>query len=832
MTETTGGAPHIARDAGVEATQRLIEAVVEADSRMRRRLDFVSEAIFEVDGLGALVYVNRAWTTLTGRPESGSHGRLVWDEFAEDYRGAVREVVAGSAARVTVPLLREDGSRVWVRLSATPMLDGGAIGALDDISDEIATRDELAMLSAVARSTDSPVMITDSGGRIDWVNPAFELRTGYTLAEVRGRRPGAVLQGPETDPRAVARLRTAIRGGRSISEELINYTKSGEPYWALLQITPVTDDEGAVTRFVGLQSETTERRRYEQQILDHTSELEARVVARTADLAKAKDAAESAVQAQGAFLAMMSHEIRTSLNAIVGLSRLCLGTDLDARQRDYVVKTDRAAQNLVRIVNDVLDFSKIEADALELEFRPVDLRAVLANVDAVVGSLARDKGLEFVVDDAVADPTGLVGDPFRLEQVLLNLGGNAVKFTASGQVRIGARTTSVTDEQVTLEFRVTDTGIGLQPDELDRMFDAFAQAESSTSRRFGGTGLGLTISKRLIERMGGEIAVTSAPGEGTTFVVTVPLARAGSSDGDPGADADLDVRSDRHLGRLVGARILVAEDDPFAEQIIRETLAAAGAHVTIARRGQDVLDRVDHDDVFDIVLMDVQLPDMDGLEVTRRLRADAMAAGLIVIAMTAGTGIGDRDACRGAGMDDFESKPVVPERLFATLARWLPDRDVSAADEAPRSVDPVPDVAPAPPKGMAEMLRADSAQLRRLAALSIAPLDSSGLLAMLNGDHDQLVRLIALFLETSREALDRIDTAWARRDLVALSHIVHPLKASASTVGASPLASLCRDIETACQGGDLVGAERLLARLRPTFERVAAAVDAAGGGAG
>jgi len=276
----------------------------------------------------------------------------------------------------------------------------------------------------------------------------------------------------------------------------------------------------------------------------------------------------------------------------------------------------------------------------------------------------------------------------------------------------------------------------------------------------------------------------------------------------------------------------VAEDDAFAEQIIRETLDAAGARVTIARRGGDVLDRVDREAAFDIVLMDVQLPDIDGLEVTRRLRADANAAGLIVIAMTAGTDACERDACRNAGMDDFEPKPVVPERLFATLARWLPDRDVSESEAPALSLAAVPGTTEARPVGMAGVLRADSAQLRRLAALSIAPLDSSHLLAILNDDRDQLARLIALFVETASETLDRIDVAWTRRDLVALSHLVHPLKASAATVGAGPLASLCRDIETTCQGGDPAGTERLLARLRPTFDRVVAAVAVTGNVAG
>lgn len=822
------------REVGVEATHRLIEAVVDADERMRRHVDFVSDAIFETDEDGRLLFVNRAWSDLTGCSQEGSLGRHLVGRFVESDRAAVGRLVGRDrvAGRATAQLIRRDGTTVWVQVSARAFDGGGALGAITDISEERATRDELAMLSAVARVAQSPVLVTDAGGTIEWVNEAFERRTGYTRDEAVGHRPGALLQGPESDVRTIGRIRDAIRAGRPVAEEMINYTKSGEAYWAFLQITPVVADDGAVTRFVGLQTETTERRRYEQEILDHTSELEARVVARTAELARAKDDAESAVLAQGAFLATMSHEIRTSLNAISGLTRLALETDLDARQRDYVVKTDRAARNLMRIVNDVLDYSKIEADALELEHAPVDLGRLLGNVDTVVGSLARAKGIDFAIDNAVGSGAGLVGDALRIEQVLLNLGGNAVKFTDAGGVRIAVRPAVVSPESVTLEFRVSDTGIGLREEEIARLFDAFSQASSSTTRRFGGTGLGLAISKQLVERMGGAISVTSMPGEGTTFVVTVPMTRR--AEAMPAAPA---IGMERVRGRLAGVRVLVAEDDAFGEQVIRETLAGVGAQVTVARTGAEVLARVCAGDVIDIILMDVQLPDLDGIEVTRRVRADARAAGMVIIAMTASAEAQVRDACLGAGMDDFVAKPVDPELLFATMARWLPDRDATPVTFTPaHDQDPASRLAPGPvasttATAMSDMLRADPTELRRMAAMSIAPVDSGGLLAILKGDETQLRRLNGLFISTGATTLDRIDEAWGRHDLVALSHLVHPLKASAATVGAAPLAALCRDIETACQDGDLASTERALARLRPVFERVVAVLDAPRGDA-
>ena len=826
-------APRTTGEVNVEATHRLIEAVVDADERMRRRLDFTSEAIFETDLDGRLVYVNRTWSDLTGCSQEVSLGRHLAGRFVESDRAAVGHLVgrARVGGRITARLTRRDGSTVWVQVSARPFDGGGALGAITDISDERATRDELSMLSAVARVAQSPVLVTDASGTIEWVNAAFEARTGYTRAEAVGHRPGALLQGPESDVRSIGRIRDAIRAGRPVAEEMINYTKSGEAYWAFLQITPVVDPDGAVTRFVGLQTETTERRRYEQEILDHATGLEARVVARTAELARATEDAEAAVLAQGMFLATMSHEIRTSLNAISGLTRLALGTNLDARQRDYVVKTDRAARNLMRIVNDVLDYSKIEADALELEQAPVDLGRLLGDVDTVVGSLARAKGIDFAIDNVAGSGAGLVGDALRIEQILLNLGGNAVKFTDAGGVRLGVRVAGATPETVTLEFCVSDTGIGLQPEEIDRLFDAFSQANSSTSRRFGGTGLGLAISKRLVQRMGGTISVASIPDEGTTFVVAVPMARAAGTSAAAPALAIERVRA-----RLSGARVLVVDDDPFGQQVMRETLTGVGARVTVARTGAEALARIDAGDVLDIVLMDVQLPDIDGIEVARRLRADARAVGLIIIAMTASAESQVREACLGVGMDDFVAKPVDPDRLYATMARWLPDRDLALAPIVPAPVDGAPpastpgSAAGVQPTAMSEMLRADPAELRRMAATSIAPVDSGGLLAILNGDEAQLRRLNALFVSTGATTLGRIDEAWGRHDLVALSHLVHPLKASAATVGAAPLAALCRDIESACQDGDLAGAERALSRLRPAFERVASGLDASRGG--
>lgn len=508
-------------------------------------------------------------------------------------------------------------------------------------------------------------------------------------------------------------------------------------------------------------------------------------------LVRAKQSAEAADKAKSAFVANISHEIRTPINALLGLSHLCLDTSLDAKQRDYVSKIERAAQGLLGLVDDVLDFSKIEAGALVLEVEPFELDDVLSQVRIIVGDLAQSKGLAFTITVGDGIPARVIGDAFRLQQVLINLAGNAVKFTASGTVRIDAALRRSDDRTIEIGFAVRDSGIGLTAEHQRRLFKAFGQADSSTTRLYGGSGLGLVISQRLVQAMGGTIEVLSQPGVGSTFRFAVPFTVVAQS------SVRIERRARQRLAGaadsravLRGRRILVAEDNDFNQQVVRELLERFGATVVVAGNGLDAIARVETDPAFDLVLMDVQMPVMDGIEAVQQLRTRYSSSDLVILAMTANVAPEDRLRCRTAGMNGFVPKPIVPERFYSLLAHWI----AAPADGrgAPSPVDP-------------ELVTTLVASPVLVAAPAF---DAEMLLALVEGDPDDARVLAEQFAQSARTTIDEMRVAQSARDLAALKRLAHRFKSAAAQIGAGDCRARCVALEgstTIAEADTLVG---------------------------
>jgi PAS domain S-box-containing protein len=525
----------------------------------------------------------------------------------------------------------------------------------------VATEEGLHRLSTAVEQSPASIVITDLEANIIFVNEAFTRSSGYTSAEAIGKNP-RILQSGETPAEIYGEMWPTLLTGKLWRGEFINQRKDGSRYLELATISPVRDSDGQVTHYVAVKEDITEQRRTERELHAHRQHLEKLVEQRTRELAEAKDRADSANRAKSEFLANMSHEIRTPMNAIIGLNYLLRQSPLQPAQLEKLEKVSAAAQHLLRIINDILDLSKIEAGKLILENHAFSPGEVLQNVAAMVRDRAAAKGLELQID-AAGLPACAIGDVTRLRQILLNFAGNALKFTEAGSITISGKLLDRDGDTLSCCFSVSDTGIGIDPDDIPRLFNAFEQLDSSTSRRFGGTGLGLAIARHLAELMGGAVGVESTPGVGSRFWIT---ARLGAAKGETATvQAPLESQPERLKGR-----VLVVEDDPVNRELVVELLGDIGLDVVSVENGRLAVERY-QSSKFDIILMDVQMPELNGLDASRQIRALEGGNATPIVALTANVFSTDREHCLSAGMNDFLAKPVDPGALHAMLNRYL-----------------------------------------------------------------------------------------------------------------------------------------------------------------
>jgi len=507
----------------------------------------------------------------------------------------------------------------------------------------------LKLLSLVARHANDIVILSDSEGRVSYVNEAFTRVSGYRWQEIKGRTLRSVLQFDGTDAAVVDEMVQLGRAGIPHRRELQLRHKEGHAYWIDANRVPVRNADGQVETIVSVDRDITRAKRHE------------------AELLAAKRASEASARAKAEFLATMSHEIRTPMNGIIGMSDLLTDTDLTPDQTLYAETIRDSAQGLLAVINDVLDLSKLDAQKMSLAPVDFDLAACLTSTVELLRPQAKAKGIALRLDLPDGLPQQVFADDVRLRQILINLVGNAVKFTEKGSVSVHVRLHNKGDDYL-MVVEIQDTGVGIAPENLGSVFDRFAQAEQSTTRRFGGTGLGLTISKRLAEAMGGDIGVTSEYGSGSCFTVSLVLRRStggAAREASPPDETNL-------LKQIRGLRVLVAEDNRVNRIVIERYLDKAEIELRFAETGEEAL-WITREFAPDVVFMDMSMPVMDGIEAARRIRASD-GPQPVIIALTASAFAKDRAACLAAGMDGFLSKPVRRREILEHLARHGPDR--------------------------------------------------------------------------------------------------------------------------------------------------------------
>ncbi len=607
-----------------------------------------------------------------------------WRDQAELYRADDQAVMASITPRLAYeePQTTPDGGQIWLRTSKVPLRGEndeviGILGIYEDITlerqSEAALRESEERFRRLFELSPDAVLIMEGGRYLKGNRAAanmFGLPEGESFANVHPAEisPACQPDGELSDEKLERMVALAYAQGIQ-RFEWVHTRGDGNEFDA--EITLQAIELASQRALYAVVRDISQRKREERELDLHRRHLEILVAERTCELAAAKEAAEAANVAKSAFLANMSHEIRTPLNAISGMAHLIRRQGLTAKQDRQMDTLDHASRHLAEVINAILDLSKIEAGKFELAQDVVDLESIAENVRAILQGPLQAKSLDFAVDVPARTPP-LLGDATRLQQALLNYGTNAVKFTDQGRITLRIRVDQETADEALLRFEIEDTGIGITPEAMARLFTPFEQADNTLTRRYGGTGLGLVITRRIAQLMGGDAGVASAPGAGSTFWFTARLRKAARTPPPFRSTEAADVGTRLRRGHA-GNRLLLVEDEPVNREVATTLLEDAGLSVDTAQDGVEAVALASECD-YDLILMDMQMPRMNGLDATRAIRALPRHVRTPILAMTANAFAEDKARCIEAGMDDFIVKPVDPDVLYAMLMKWL-DRE-------------------------------------------------------------------------------------------------------------------------------------------------------------